>query len=229
MARCPGVLRGEVGKESDGFSCLGCTFLPLVPSRERPWKLGPTPITARVRCWQLSHVPGTRFHLSRESDRANTVFLQPTCRKRRGKGSRCARTRSAATRARRARLSSVLRDRSVRLCPWGWVLPPSPALRTVAVPPMSPAGPASRGSSPRGPERGHNARGRTRRPIWSRDGTRRRSHSCRATLGMACPCPISPRFLPSSEKHHQAETAGRLGLRMDAVSSRTGNSWRTII
>jgi len=140
---------------------------------------------------------------------------QAPCRKSK-KASPCA--RSGGTRARRMRRpSSARRDRLVRPCRLAsLLLPHCPALDALQ---QSPTGPARDRTA-----RSHHRpapRDQTRRPIWSRGGTRKRSRPCLATTReMAHPCRRCRRCPRSSGTGARREKGGRLEAPMGRVCCR---------
>lgn len=127
-------------------------------------------------------------------------ILQARCRTSQ-RASPCA--RSATRTRRRDRRPSARRDRSVRLCQQAPASPP-PAYRAQDGPRPNLAG---RDRTEMSHAKGH--RGPTRRQIWSRGGTRRRSPRCPATLEMD-PCPTCRRYPASSARRIPRGTGGRL-------------------
>jgi hypothetical protein len=182
---------------------------------------GPSASTAsRVASFSASRLLCHVFNASQNSKQAldnhqlgwSLGLVCQTCRRNVARAYHCA--RSAPTSGPRVvRRQSAPPARSVHLCPLGSPLRLYPALDALQ---MNPAG-RGRGWMCRG--RGRS--GQTRRPTWSRDGTRRESHSCLATLAMARLCQTCLKFHPSSEKPHQAGRDAHLGARMDEASRST--------
>jgi hypothetical protein len=176
------------------FRCHGRARLTLV---------GPSFTTALPvpRAWTAT----AASHLSSSQPPVTQILhsrqiLQARCRTSQ-RGSPCA--RSATRTRRRDRRPSARRDRLVHLCQRAPALQ-LPAYRVHGHPP-NPVGRDRTGEMSR--EKGH--RGPTRRRIWSRGGTRRRSPRCPATLEME-PCPICRRYPANSARRTPLGTGDRL-------------------
>ena len=140
--------------------------------------------------------------------------VQAPCRKSK-RASPCA--RSGGTRARRMRRpSSARRDRLVRPCRRASLQPRCPALDA-----LQPT-PTGRARDRMLPSRLRPARsGQTRRPTWSRGGTRKRSRRCLATSpGMGRPCRRCRRCPHSSGSAARRGRDGRLAAPMGRVCCR---------
>jgi hypothetical protein len=185
---------GDDGRRRGTFSMSRKARLTLVgPSSKTALPVPRAWTTTAASHLSPSHPPGTPIIHRRQ-------ILQARCRTSQ-RGSPCA--RSATRTRRRDRRPSAHRDRLVHLCPRAPALQ-LPAYRVHGHPP-SPAGRDRTGAM--SPAKGH--RGPTRRRIWSRGGTRRRSPRCPATLEMD-PCPICRRYPASSARRIPLETEDRL-------------------
>jgi hypothetical protein len=197
--------------EGDGGDVVWCLTFSTSSGKARFNKVGPSShsrprLHASMGDASRYLSPTISNHCPSRLHHRSPSILQARCRKsKRASPS----ARSGGTRARRTRRRppSARRDRLVRPCQPASLLLHSPA------PDVLRTNPAARGPGKMLPS--HARSDPTRRPIWSRGGTPRRSRRCLATLGMENPCRRCQRCPPSTERRARREKDGRLEAPMD--------------